>query len=933
MRKSCFGMLFISVVLIISCNHTLTEHQELLEPDNTEIDDESIVSETESVTPTNESIEIFSDNYFWGTWISSNTGIPFIIYEASAGGNPFSLSDSNKLIVENVGTFVRDTENTMKCDSEIYYRKGARNIPYSFHILFEDGNVSYSKCTVKAFSQNYSSYMIETRPNSDGLVELYASLKDEPQIIKVFVDDKECVSISNIKISECNVDIGNVLIPKSGNPSFKATKSIYYSNADYGYMFASNYKKYTLSVSIENISSIESGVTVCSFSPRSSGLKISSSNLSSSDDVLVSSLSSHETKQIINISVEYESIVEDYIDTGIDVVITDVDNNRTVCDFIPLRFYKGLVPITVSQKSTGGILKGVLTTSCAETLFFIVNTNETKTVFIPTFGENNTNYISFGNENDDGILYSVYIGSRYGIGVVVSTDDPIFSSSINYAEPNDSISASCLVENPFQAYLGKKDKDFYSFAIQNDARIELPDGTPYYYIYFKSEYSTPPEPRSFIQGYELSEADLPRINDTEYYEFVGYNMPASSNGKPLYSDLVLSAVWKPIYYNVIAYDGDNQIEFSLIPVKSGYNFEGWYKNKDFTGDVITEIPLGHGEMTLYSKWNSVYTAGTISKLNFNTSLNDPNDYSGYTLYITGEISEDTLDVLFEKIKKLKKSTLNACGITLDLSNAYGIKVWKSNSDWINAGEKTVNRLLLPKGLVEIADYAFYDKYKTDFGGHVYWKKLQTVVIPDSVIYIGNSAFRDCPINSIVLPNRIEEIGEYAFFGGEFEQINFPTNITKIGEYAFAECGIKTLVIPGYIRKVPNKCFIWCNINTLIIQEGVEEIGSCCFACNNNLTSIELPASLTTIGNNAFQHDTDNVNLISVTIPRNVKRIGCHSFAWCKSLNNVFFEDPMNWKRTENPDYIDGETIVLSDPVKNAEYLKDTSNTRYYFYKE
>jgi len=907
MRKSCFGMLFISVVLIISCNHTLTEHQDLLEPDNTETDDESIVSETESVTPTNESIEIFSDNYFWGTWISSNTGIPFIIYEASAGGNPFSLSDSNKLIVENVGTFVRDTENTMKCDSEIYYRKGARNIPYSFHILFEDGNISYSKCTVKAFSQNYSSYMIETRPNSDGLVELYASLKDEPQIIKVFVDDKECVSISNIKISEYNVDIGNVLIPKSGNPSFKATKSIYYSNADYGYMFASNYKKYTLSVSIENISSIESGLTVCSFSPRSSGLKISSSNLSSSDDVLVSSLSSHETKQIINISVEYESIVEDYIDTGIDVVITDVDNNRTVCDFIPLRFYKGLVPITVSQKSTGGILKGVLTTSCAETLFFIVNTNETKTVFIPTFGENNTNYISFGNENDDGILYSVYIGSRYGIGVVVATDNPIFTSSINYAEPNDSIEAPCFVEGPFQAYLGKKDKDCYSFAIQNGARIELPDGKPYYYIYFKSEYSTPPEPLSFIQGYELSEVDLPRINDTEYYEFVGYNIPVSIKGKPLYSDMELSAVWNPIYYNVIAYDGDKQIDFSLIPSKGGYNFEGWYESKDFSGNVITEIPLGHGEITLYSKWNSVYTAENISKLNFNSSLNNSYDYSEYTLYISGEISEDTLTVLFDKIKK---TTLLDCGITLDLSNAYGIKVWKNYREKNKKGKSTIKKLVLPKGIEKISDYAFYDNTYID--ANAKWSLLQEFEIPDSVV----------------------SIGKYAFTGAQIQHINLPENLQELGEHSFEGCsGLYSLVIPGTIKKIPRNCFSACrNLNSVIIQEGVEELGDYCFDCNRSLYTVKLPTSLMYIGNGVFIQDNIDNPITSLFIPKNVKRIGFSLFGHCKYLNSVTFEDSSNWKRTENSKYIDGEPVNLSDAVRNVEYFTDCS-TAYYYYKE
>jgi uncharacterized repeat protein (TIGR02543 family) len=39
------------------------------------------------------------------------------------------------------------------------------------------------------------------------------------------------------------------------------------------------------------------------------------------------------------------------------------------------------------------------------------------------------------------------------------------------------------------------------------------------------------------------------------------------------------------------------------PVRSGYDFEGWYNNPDFSGEPVTGIPAGGmGDQTFYAKW-------------------------------------------------------------------------------------------------------------------------------------------------------------------------------------------------------------------------------------------------------------------------------------------------------------------------------------------
>ena len=63
---------------------------------------------------------------------------------------------------------------------------------------------------------------------------------------------------------------------------------------------------------------------------------------------------------------------------------------------------------------------------------------------------------------------------------------------------------------------------------------------------------------------------------------------------------------------------------------------------------------------------------------------------------------------------------------------------------------------------------------------------------------------------------------------------------------------------------------------------VTTIGVCAFFYCGSLTSITIPSSVTTIGNQAFER----ANLTSVTIPNSVTTIGDYAFDGCKSLTSI-----------------------------------------------
>lgn len=79
------------------------------------------------------------------------------------------------------------------------------------------------------------------------------------------------------------------------------------------------------------------------------------------------------------------------------------------------------------------------------------------------------------------------------------------------------------------------------------------------------------------------------------------------------------AKWTPVVYDII-YELDGgindennpttytvetpTIEFAA-PSKTGYTFNGWYAEKDFSGDSVTELPQSsYGNVTLYAKWTA-----------------------------------------------------------------------------------------------------------------------------------------------------------------------------------------------------------------------------------------------------------------------------------------------------------------------------------------
>ena len=166
------------------------------------------------------------------------------------------------------------------------------------------------------------------------------------------------------------------------------------------------------------------------------------------------------------------------------------------------------------------------------------------------------------------------------------------------------------------------------------------------------------------------------------------------------------------------------------------------------------------------------------------------------------------------------------------------------------------------------------------------KPAEKMIIPDYVESIDDGAFENqIMIKEIVLPQGLKTIGRNAFAHcTSLEKINFPDTLKNIKEGAFNGCiELKEAVINVSIMPYTfEDCY---SLEKVEIGNGCYYINSRAFSNCLELEDITIPASVSTIGNQAFA----GCSLTKINIPRSVSYIGEQAFTKCLSLEEVNIE--------------------------------------------
>lgn len=316
----------------------------------------------------------------------------------------------------------------------------------------------------------------------------------------------------------------------------------------------------------------------------------------------------------------------------------------------------------------------------------------------------------------------------------------------------------------------------------------------------------------------------------------------------------------------------------------------------------------------------------------------------------------------ENVKFINEKAFMDCNI----SGALNLKEGVALGNYAFANNKNLSKLTLSEKAQSVAAYAFSG-----------CSKLKTVTIEASKIKLGQYAFADCAaltsievnasviptgtfagcsaLSSITLGKDVAVIGEYAFKGTALSgigvaegnatfkpQANKPYLLSEDGKTLLycARVPSGVLELPSSVTAIGNGAFSGQSSVTKIVMPGVTEIGAYAFADCPNLVSIACGASLTEIGDYAFSGTAidstpdlstvkyigegafENTKIKSVTVA-NGTEIGAGAFRNCRQLASV----------TIGNDVTVGDSAFCLDTDDNwtTAYYRLPDNKRVYYY--
>lgn len=200
--------------------------------------------------------------------------------------------------------------------------------------------------------------------------------------------------------------------------------------------------------------------------------------------------------------------------------------------------------------------------------------------------------------------------------------------------------------------------------------------------------------------------------------------------------------------------------------------------------------------------------------------------------------------------------------------------------------------------------------------------LKSVSLGKGVKSIGGFAFYECgALSSLTLPDSVTDIDEYAFYNcAALKSVEFPNSVTSIGQGAFSNCtALERVELSVGVSSIGKNAFSGCPVlseihvaegnPTYMDQDGVlidkvEKTLLLSPVASSN-SSCTIPDGITGIEAYAFCSSTA---LTRVEIPASVTSIGEHALTNCPALSAIHVAEG-------NPSYVDRDGVLFDKEGK------------------
>ncbi len=173
------------------------------------------------------------------------------------------------------------------------------------------------------------------------------------------------------------------------------------------------------------------------------------------------------------------------------------------------------------------------------------------------------------------------------------------------------------------------------------------------------------------------------------------------------------------------------------------------------------------------------------------------------------------------------------------------------------------------------------------------------------------------------------IAAYTGNGGTVDTANITYPENEIPQYAFCtpeiwgKASLTTIQLPVSITSIGNYAFYDSGLTSIILPAALTSIGNYAFSECFHLTSIVIPSLVTSIEDGAFSYCN---GLTSVAIPSSVNSIGHKAFLGCSGFVTVDANNP-NYSSKDGVLFNKNQTILIQCPIsKTGSYSIPSSVT-------
>lgn len=302
-------------------------------------------------------------------------------------------------------------------------------------------------------------------------------------------------------------------------------------------------------------------------------------------------------------------------------------------------------------------------------------------------------------------------------------------------------------------------------------------------------------------------------------------------------------------------------------------------NYPYEGQTLTYIVIDNDAKTVAVSKNTISGDLVIpSSVTYDDVEYQVIALSDFAFYNCSELSAVTLP---EGLEKIGKSAFEGC---TGLENHDLPSTLKEIGDNAYKGS-SITSITLPEHLNILGNGVFQDSQLAKavlvadietLGDDLFYycNSLSSVFLPLKLNSIGNRTFCSCRnLTEILFPATLESIGESAFDGCGLNKLVIPNSVKTLGTRAFYENRIRVLTIGSGLEVIPEEAFAYNNDMLIVnFSEGLKEIALNAFYKAGSITKLQLPGTLTTIGNGAFY----GVDVCELEVPDGVKTLGENS---------------------------------------------------------